>query len=131
MSKTPSDYIRTHKLPVKYGFGVIALVLMIFASFINGDPPSLIGLKTLAAIPIAISWICIAQLYNPERSTQPFTPSFIERTLLEGVIIITAVGIAAWEPDRQPLDMFVSAVFGIALYFAVRSAAYLFIARNK
>lgn len=130
MSETPGDYIRTHKLPVKYGFGVIAFALMICASVINGDPASLIGLKALAAIPIAISWICIAQLYG-ELSNQPFTPSFIERTLLEGVTIIAAVGIASWEPDRQPLGMFVSAVFGIALYFAIRSAAYLFIARRK
>ena len=131
MTETPDNYIRTNNLAMKYSLGIFAVAFMVFASLINGDAASLVLLKALAALPVAISWICVAQLYNPERSTQPFTPSFIERTLLESVVIVAAVGIAAWYPDREPLGMIAAALFGIALYFAVRSAAYLFIARRK
>ena len=131
MTETPGDYIRTNNLAMKYGFGIFAVAFMVFASLINGDAASLVLLKALAALPVAISWICLSQLYNQERSNQPFTPSFIERTLLEGVVIVAAVGIAAWSPERQPWGMVGSAIFGIALYFGIRSAAYLFMAKKK
>ncbi len=130
MSDTPPDYIRAHKLPVKYGFGLLVFALAIIAGVINGDAPSVIALKASTAVPFAIAWLSLPQVFNAERSKHPFTPSFIERTLLEGLLIICAVGIAGWTPERQPLGMAVATVFGVAVYFAAVSAIYSYIARS-
>ena len=131
MSETPPDYIRAHRLPAKYGFGLLIFGLAIFAAFINGDTAAVIGFKAMAAVPVVVAWICLPQLFNPERSRQPFTPSFIERTLLEGLLVMCAVGLAGWTPDRQPLGMAVAAVVGVAFYFGVISIIYSYIARRR
>lgn len=131
MSETPPDYIRTHRLPAKYGFGAAALALAVLASIINGDTAALTGLKTLAFVPIAIAWICLPQIFNPERSKRPFTASFIERTLLEGLVLMSAIGIVAWTPDRQPLGIAVAAVVGVAVYFGMISLVYRIMHRRR
>ncbi|UXN74617.1 hypothetical protein N8D56_05780 [Devosia sp. A8/3-2] len=131
MSETPSDYIRTHRLVAKYGIGLLVLALAGVGGVLNGDQPSLIAFKVMAAIPVVIAWICLPQLYNPVRSRTPFTPSFIERTGLEAVILAIAIVLSSWTIDHQPLRSVLTALVGAVFYFGALSLIYGFIARRR
>lgn len=124
MNQTSSDYIRRHGLVRKYalGFGVIALAAL--ASVINGDSASLTTLKMMLAIPFAVSWAWLPTIFDPVRSRTPFTPSFIERTILEGLLLALAVVAANWTEDYTPLRMIVTVATTTGVYFGIYAAAY-------
>lgn len=124
MNQTSSDYIRQHGLVRKYalGFGVIALAAL--ASVINGDSASLTTLKMMLAIPFAVSWAWLPTIFDPVRSRTPFTPSFIERTILEGLLLALAVVAANWTEDYTPLRMIVTVATTTGVYFGIYAAAY-------
>lgn len=124
MNQTSSDYIRQHGLVRKYalGFGVIALAAL--ASVINGDSASLTTLKMMLAIPFALSWAWLPTIFDPVRSRTPFTPSFIERTILEGLLLALAVVAANWTEDYTPLRMIVTVATTTGVYFGIYAAAY-------
>jgi drug/metabolite transporter (DMT)-like permease len=124
MGETGSDYIRTHGLVRKYIVGALVLALAGVASVVNGDSGSVLTLKVVGAIPFAIAWICLPQLFDGVRSRTPFTPSFVERTALEGVLLGVAVVLVWWSAERQPLGILVSAAIGAILYFIVLSLLY-------
>jgi drug/metabolite transporter (DMT)-like permease len=124
MGETSSDYIKTHGLVRKYVVGVIVLALAGVASVINGDSGSVLTLKVLGAIPFAVSWICLPQLYDGVRSRTPFSPSFVERTALEGLLLGVAVVLLWWTEERQPLGILVPAAFAAIIYFIVSSLLY-------
>ncbi|WP_156386037.1 hypothetical protein [Devosia sp. Root685] len=85
MTQTPSDYIRSHGLLRKYGWGLAIIALAGLASTLNGDPASLLTLKMMIAIPFAIAVAWLPTIFDPVRSRLPFTPSFVERSFLEGL----------------------------------------------
>lgn len=124
MNQTSSDYIRRHGLVRKYalGFGVIALAAL--ASVINGDSASSTTLKMMLAIPFAVSWAWLPTIFDPVRSRTPFTPSFIERTILEGLLLALAVVAANWTEDYTPLRMIVTVATTTGVYFGIYAAAY-------
>ena len=108
----------------KYAVGAFVLAFAGVASVFNGDSGSVLTLKVLGAIPFAIAWICLPQLYDGVRSRTPFTPSFVERTALEGLLLGVAVVLLWWTAERQPLGILVPAAIAAILYFIVSSLLY-------
>lgn len=131
MSETPSDYIRSHDLRRKYGIGVVLLALFALGSAINGGGAALVTLKIMAALPFAVAWVCLPQIYNPERSRTPFTPSFIERTALEGILIGAGIAIVNWSADSNPALIVLGALLAAVVYFAIWSIVYRGISRRR
>lgn len=131
MNQTSSDYIRSHGLLRKYGWGLAMIAFAGLASALNGDPASLLTLKMLIAIPFAIAVTWLPVIFDPVRSRQPFTPSFIERSVLEGLLIALAINIASWSPDFSPLRLIVPVIITTLFYVGIRSLAYTVIERSK
>ena len=131
MNQTSSDYIRQHGLMRKYGLGLAVIGLAALASVLNGDPASLTTLKMMMAIPFAVAWTWLPTIFDPVRSRIPFTPSFVERTLIEGALLALAITIANWSPDYTPLRMVLSVAATTAAYFALYSVTYTWIDRSR
>ena len=131
MNQTSSDYIREHGLLRKYGLGLAVLVFAAIGSILNGDPASLLTLKIMIAIPFAIAWTWLPTIFDPVRSRTAFTPSFIERTLLEGLLLALAINIVNWTPDYTPVRMIVTVAITAVAYFALYAMIYGWIARNR
>lgn len=119
MHEQPSatDYIRTHGLARKYGFGLGFLALAALGTALMGDPAPLVTFKTLLSIPLVIAYIGLGALFHPGRSRTPFTASFVERTLLEAVLLAIAVTGFSWAPDHAPLRTIVVAIVCVGAYF--------------
>lgn len=131
MSQTTSDYIRSHDLVRKYGLGLAVIALAGIAGVLNGNPPSIITLKMMVAIPFAIAWTWLLGIFDPLRSRTPFTPSFIERTALEGLLLSLAITLANWTPDYSPLRMVVTVAATSVVYFGLYSLAYTIIRKGE
>lgn len=130
MTETTSDYIRSHGLARKYGLGLAVIALAGIAGVLNGDPASIITLKMMIAIPFAIAWTWLPGIFDPVRSRTPFTPSFIERTALEGLLLSLAINLANWTPDYSPLRMVVTVTATTVVYFGLYSLAYTIIRKG-
>ena len=124
MGETTSEYIRAHGLVRKYAVAAFVLVFAGAASVFNGDSGSVLTLKVMGAIPFAVAWICLPQIYDPVRSRTPFTPSFVERTALEGLLLGVAVVLLWWTAERNPLGLLVPAAIAAILYFVTSSLLY-------
>ena len=131
MSDTHSDYIRTHDLRRKYGTGLLIVALFALRAMLNGGGGALVTLKILVGIPFAISWVFLGQIYNRERSNTPFTPSFVERTALEGVLLGAAVAVVNWTPASNPIAIVLSVLLAAMFYFGIRSVIYRHISRPR
>lgn len=124
MSDTPSDYIRSNQLGRKYGAGLVILALFALSSVLNGGGAALVTLKVLSAIPFAVAWICLPNLFDPIRSRMPLTPSFVERRLLEGVLISSAIAVASWQPDSNPVALALIVAIATVVYVAAMAIVY-------
>lgn len=105
----------------KYGFGLVLVVLAAIGSTILGDALPLVVLKTMVAVPFAFAWISLPALFDAEGSRTPFTPSFIERTALEAVLLSLAIAIFAWSPEHDALRLVSISVFVAVVYFGAQS----------
>lgn len=105
----------------KYGLGLGLVVLTAIGSTVLGDPLSLVVLKTMVAVPFAFAWISLPSLFDADRSRTPFTPSFIERTALEAVLLSLAIAIFAWSPEHDALRLVSISVFVAVVYFGAQS----------
>ncbi|MFD2647652.1 hypothetical protein ACFSX5_07605 [Devosia albogilva] len=115
-----SEYIREHRLVAKYVGAIVIAVLVGVGSWLQGDPPSVATLKAMLSIVFVIAWLGLGALFNPERSQIPFSPSRMERTLLEGILVALAVGVVSWTPDDHPAVIAIAAVTASVVYFAAR-----------
>lgn len=131
VTQTPSDYIRSHGLLRKYGWGLAIIALAGLASTLNGDPASILTLKMMIAVPFAIAVAWLPTIFDPARSRLPFTPSFVERSFLEGLLLALGVNIASWTPDYTPLRMVVTVTITTLIYFGLQSLAYSVIERSR
>ena len=130
MSETLSSYVATHQLGRKYGLGLAFVALAALGSTLNGDSASLVTFKTMAAVPFAIAFAFMSQIYNPERSKTPFQPSFVERTMLEAVLLAMAITLVSWTPETHALRIIVMVVVTAAVYFAIKSGLYVVMRRK-
>lgn len=131
MSDTPSDYIRTNQLGRKYGAGLVILALFALSSVLNGGGAALVTLKVLSAIPFAVAWICLPHLFDPVRSRTPLTPSFLERRGLEGVLLSSALAVASWQPDSNPLALALIVAIATVVYVAAMAILYRSLVRQR
>lgn len=115
-----SDYVREHQLVRKYVGAIVIVLLVGVGSWLQGDPPSVATLKAMLSIVFVLAWLGLGALFNPERSQIPFSPSRMERTLLEGVLVALAIGVVSWTPDDHPAVLVVAAVVAAAVYFGAR-----------
>ncbi|KFC71793.1 hypothetical protein FF80_00410 [Devosia sp. LC5] len=122
MSQSPQDYVRQHNLIRKYGFGLFLVVLAGIGSTLLGDHPSLVVLKVLVVIPIVMAFIFLPAIFDPTRSRTPFTPSFIERTALEGVLLAIAIAVFSWSPDSNVVRLLTVTIFVVMIYFGASMA---------
>lgn len=131
LTPTSSDYIRTHRLLGKYGYGLALVCFAGLASTFNADPASVLTLKMMIAIPFAIVLIWLPSIFDHQRSRTPFTPSFVERTFIEGLLFGVGITMANWTPDMSPLRMILGVTVILAVYFGIRSFAYTIIQRTN
>lgn len=102
MAGVISDYLRTHPMQRKYGLALTLVLAAALVSKILGDRNGIVILKTMVAIPFATLYIILPSIFDPVRSNQPFTPSFIERVVLEGVLAALAMALLLWSPVNHP-----------------------------
>ncbi len=115
-----SEYIREHRLVAKYAGALVVAILAGVGSWVQGDPPSVATLKGMLSIVFVIAWLGLGGLFNAEGSQVPFSPSRMERTLLEGILLALAIGVVSWTPDDHPAVLVIAAVTASVVYFAVR-----------
>lgn len=97
-----SDYLRTHHLQRKYGLAIGVVLVTALVSKLLGDRNGIVLLKTMVAIPFATLYIILPSIFDPVLSTQPFTPSFIERAVLEAILAALAMALLLWSPVNHP-----------------------------
>ena len=131
MSDTPSDYIRNHQLGRKYGAGLVIFALFALGGVLNGGSAALVTLKVLSAIPFAVAWICLPHLFDPVRSRTPLTASFVERRGLEGVLVSSAIAVASWQPDSNPVALALTVVIATVVYVVAMTLVYRGVMRER
>lgn len=102
MAGVISDYLRTHHLQRNYGLAIGVVLATALVSKLLGDRNGIVLLKTMVAIPFATLYIILPSIFDPVLSTQPFTPSFIERAVLEAILAALAMALLLWSPVNHP-----------------------------
>lgn len=102
MAGVISDYLKTHQLQRKYGLAIAVVLAAALVSKLLGDRNGIVVLKTMVAIPFATLYIILPSIFDPVLSSQPFTPSFIERAVLEAVLAALAMALLLWSPVNHP-----------------------------
>lgn len=102
MAGVISHYLKTHQLQPKYGLAIGVVLATAIVSKLLGDRNGIVLLKTMVAIPFATLYIILPAIFDPVLSTQPFTPSFIERAVLEAILAALAMALLLWSPVNHP-----------------------------
>ncbi|UJW84105.1 hypothetical protein [Devosia sp. SL43] len=111
-------YIRQHRLSLRYGVALAFVLAVPLLLTLTGDPPELRGIKTIASIPVMIVLFSLPSIFG-EQSTIAFTPSFIERGALTGMVIACWVAVLSWNPTFEPLRIILLTLLGFATYFGL------------
>lgn len=113
-----SDYIREHRLVLRYGAGLLLLGGTVVVLLLSGEPARLVGLKSVVTVPVVIALLVLPQIYG-EKSARPFTPGFVERGLLVGVVLGCWIAVLIWDAGMDPWASPGLALVAAGVYFAL------------
>lgn len=113
------DYIARHKLLLRYGMGLGIAAMAAASGLVIGGTPAIIVIKGMIGALFAIGTSAVPALFDPHTSRQPYSPSFVERTLLETLLLSLFVSCIIWQPLIDPVRLLLSTGASFAIILAL------------